>query len=83
MDAQGATAAAGAEHLRFEASRPLRRPAPTGGDGPAIVRPFYRRSPATTLIIMATTNVPKTYDSRAWRVAVLRIDFVVRSVSET
>ena len=38
---------------------------------------------ATTLMVMAITAIPKTYDSRAWRSAVVRIFLDERSVSET
>jgi hypothetical protein len=41
------------------------------------------RRPATTLIVVAITAIPNTYDNKAWRRAVLRIRLDERSVSET
>jgi len=41
------------------------------------------RSPATTLIVIAITAIPRTYDTSAWRSAVDRIRLDVRSESET
>jgi hypothetical protein len=44
----------------------------------------YRFSkPATTLIIIAMIEVPKTNESSAWCNAVLRMDVEVRFVSDT
>ena len=41
------------------------------------------RRPATTLIVVAITAIPNTYDNKAWRRAVVRIRLDERSVSET
>jgi hypothetical protein len=65
------------------ASEWIAKPAGEQSEGALRLERYLLNRPATTLIVMAMTAVPKRYESRACRRAVMRMGLDVRSVSDT